>query len=164
MLNIVLYAPRIPQNTGQIARSCIAMNCRLHLVRPLGFRMDTASLKRSAVGYLKQMDIRIYDHAAGLWDAIRDHQRTWLVSKHGRHVYDSIRFKENDWLIFGNETEGLPGNWLEKDPDHTLVIPMLNPDARCLNLATAASVVMFEAIRQVRPDRVAYRCRTGPND
>ena len=150
MLNIVLYAPRIPQNTGQIARSCIAMNCRLHLVRPLGFRMDAASLKRSSVGYLEDMDIVIHDDINMFRDTARYPSRTWLVSKYGYHPYDSVRFEEHDWLVFGNETEGLPANWLEENPKQTLMIPMLNAETRCLNLSTAASVVMFEAIRQLR--------------
>ena len=98
MLNIVLYAPRIPQNTGQIARSCIAMNCRLHLVRPLGFRMDSASLKRSSVGYLEDMDILIHDNINMFRNTASYPSRSWLVSKNGYHPYDSVRFKEHGWF------------------------------------------------------------------
>ena len=120
--------------------------------------MDSASLKRSSVGYLEDMDILIHDNINMFRNTASYPSRSWLVSKNGYHPYDSVRFKEHDWLVFGNETEGLPAGWLEENLEQTLMIPMLNTETRCLNLSTAVSVVMFEAIRQFRamPD-VRYR-------
>lgn len=147
--NIALYAPRIPQNTGQIARACWAMNCRLHLVRPLGFRVDASALKRSAVGYLAEMDFTVHESGAAFWSALPDPSRVWLVTKFGQTPYTAVPYREGDFLLLGSETEGLPPAWLEQYPAQTVSIPMLNPAVRCLNLATSAAVVLFEALRQV---------------
>jgi tRNA (cytidine/uridine-2'-O-)-methyltransferase len=149
MLNIVLYAPRIPQNTGQIARACWAMNCRLHLIRPLGFRVDAAALRRSAVGYLAEMEFTVHENGEAFWAAVPDPSRVWLVTKFGRTAYTGVHYREGDWLLLGSETEGLPPEWLERYAAQTLKIPMPNPACRCLNLATSAAVVMFEALRQI---------------
>ncbi len=151
MLNIVLVAPRIPQNTGQIARACHAMNCRLHLVRPLGFRIDAAQLRRSAVGYLDDIDLTIHADADAFRASVPDLDRAWLVTRHGQVPYTSAPYAAGDWLVLGNETEGLPPAWLAERPQRTLAIPMPNPQVRCLNLATAAVVVMFEALRAIGP-------------
>jgi tRNA (cytidine/uridine-2'-O-)-methyltransferase len=149
MLNVALYAPRIPQNTGQIARACWAMNCQLHLIRPLGFRMDAPALKRASVGYLAEMDIKVHADGEAFWRAVPDPARVWLVTKFGQTAYTQARFAPGDWILLGNETEGLPPEWLARYPRQTLRIPMPNPEARCLNLATAASAVLFEALRQI---------------
>jgi tRNA (cytidine/uridine-2'-O-)-methyltransferase len=150
MLNLVLVAPRIPQNTGQIARACFAAGARLHLVRPLGFRFDAPALKRASVGYLAEMEIPIHADGDALWSAIPDPARAWLITKCGGRDHSDIEYRSDDWLILGNETEGLPPDWLAARPDRTVRIPMPNPEARCLNLATAAAVVLFEALRQFR--------------
>lgn len=149
MLNIVLHAPRIPQNTGQIARACLAMNCRLHLIRPLGFRLTGPEVKRSAVGYLDDVDLTVHASGEAFWQAVPDPSRAWLITKFGQTAYTEAAFRPGDWLILGSETEGLPPEWLQQRPDQTLRIPMPNPQARCLNLATSACVVMFEALRQI---------------
>lgn len=148
MMNVVLYAPRIPQNTGQIARACWAMNCRLHLIRPLGFRMDAPALRRASVGYLAEMDINVFQNGEEFWQAVPDPSRVWLVTKFGQARYDQVQYQPGDWLLLGNETEGLPPEWLARHPSQTVKIPMPNPEARCLNLATSAAVVLFEALRQ----------------
>ncbi|MCE5228027.1 tRNA (cytidine(34)-2'-O)-methyltransferase [bacterium] len=149
MLNVVLYAPRIPQNTGQIARACHAMGCRLHLIRPLGFRVDAPALKRAAVGYLGEIDFTVHQTADAFWQTVPDRSRAWLVTKHGKRAYTDADWRDGDWIVLGNETEGLPRAWLDENPNNTLVIPMRNPDVRCLNLATSVVVVMFEALRQI---------------
>lgn len=150
MINLALYAPRIPQNAGQLARACWAMNCRLHLIRPLGFRMDAAGLKRAAVGYLSEMDIPIYSGGDAFWDQVPDPSRVWMVTKFGRVQYTDASYREGDWILMGSETEGLPPEWLERRASQTVTIAMPNPGARCLNLSTAATVVMFEALRQIQ--------------
>jgi len=155
-VHIVLYAPRIPQNTGQIVRACLAMNCPLHLIRPLGFRMDAPALKRAAVGYLSEMvengNIIVHENGEAFWNAVPDVSRVWLVTKFGERDYADVEYRDGDWLVMGNETEGLPPEWLAKDARQTVRITMPNSAARCLNLATAATVVMFEALRQIRVD------------
>jgi tRNA (cytidine/uridine-2'-O-)-methyltransferase len=149
MLNLVLNAPRIPHNTGQIARACHCAGSRLHLVRPLGFQIDGHAMRRAAVGYLAEMDIAVHPGPDDLWEAIGDSGRAWLITKSGQTPYTEVGFREGDWLIFGNETEGLPPQWLQRWPERTVRIPMPNPEVRCLNLATAAGVVLFEALRQI---------------
>ena len=149
-LHVVLRAPRIPQNAGQIARACYATGCRLHLVRPLGFRVDDPGLRRAAVGHLGAADLVVHDDDAAFWASVPDPDRAWLVTKHGAKDYAEAVRRGGDWLIFGNETEGLPAEWLAEHAERTATIPMANAEARCLNLATAASAVMFEALRQLR--------------
>ncbi len=148
-LRIVLYAPRIPQNVGQIARTCYAMNLELHLIRPLGFRIDSAALQRAGVGYWDRLAPQVHADTEAFRAALPDDARVYLVTKHGRTAHTQGRFAPGDWLIFGNEDEGLPETWIEEQIDRTLVINMVNPAARCLNLATSVSVVAFEALRQI---------------
>jgi tRNA (cytidine/uridine-2'-O-)-methyltransferase len=147
--HVALYAPRIAQNVGQIARTCYAMNLGLHLIRPLGFRIDGPHLRRAAVGYWEELNPTIHPSGADFWTSIPDPSRVFLVTKQGRHAYTSAHFCSGDMLLFGNETEGLPADWIEAHADRTLAIPMARAEARCLNLASAASAVIFEAIRQL---------------
>lgn len=149
MLNIVLHAPRIPQNTGQIARACLAMNCRLHLIRPLGFRLNGPQVKRSSVGYLEEVDLVVHASGEAFWETVPDVSRVWLITKFGQKAYTEAAYRDDDWLVMGSETEGLPPEWLQEHAARTLRIPMTNPNARCLNLATSTCVVMFEALRQI---------------
>lgn len=148
-LNIVLYAPRIAQNTGQIARTCFAMDLSLHLIRPLGFRIDAASLRRSAVGYWEELQPAVHPSLDAFMVSLKSAERLFLITKHGRRRYTETAFRPGDFLLFGNETEGLPAGLRDAHADRTLAIPMKRPEARCLNLATAASVVTFEALRQI---------------
>jgi len=148
-LNIVLHAPRIPQNAGQVARTCLAMGCRLHLVRPLGFRVEGPAMRRSAVGHLDRVDLRVHRDGADLWDEIGDAAGAWLITTRGRRNYCEAPYRPGDWLIFGSETEGLPPKWLRDHERRTLYIPMLDPSVRCLNLAASVAVVMFEALRRL---------------
>ena len=149
MLNLVLYAPRIPHNTGQIARACLAAGARLHLIRPLGFRMDAPALRRASVGYLAEMDLTVHADDEAFWEAVVDPDRAWLITKNGQVPYTEVGFADEDWIVLGNETEGLPPDWLARRPDRTVRIPMPNPACRCLNLATSAAIILFEALRQI---------------
>jgi len=153
-LNIVLYAPRIAQNTGQIARICYAMDLKLHLIRPLGFRIDEASLRRSAVGYWNELQPEIHPSVETFLESVPDPSRLFLVTKHGSLSFTKAQFRPGDFLVFGNETEGLPAAWREAVRERTLVIPMARPEARCLNLASAAAAVTFEALRQINAESV----------
>lgn len=148
-LNVVLYAPRIAQNTGQIARTCYAMGLKLHLIRPLGFRIDAASLRRSAVGYWDELQPLIHASVEAFLETAGAPDRVFLVTKFGATPYTAVNYRAGDYLVFGNETEGLPAAWRDACPDRTLAIPISHPEARCLNLASAASAVTFEALRQI---------------
>ena len=147
LLNIGLYAPRIAQNVGQIGRTCFAMGLSLNLIRPFGFRLDARELRRAGVGYWDSLDPTIYPDGEAYWDSAPP--RTFLVTKHGERSYLDVEFRPGDGLLFGNETEGFPPAWLEQRGPQTIRIPMLHPEARCLNLATSVSVVAFEALRKM---------------
>ena len=147
-MNIVLLEPEIPPNTGNVARLCAATRSRLHLVGPLGFRLDDSTLKRAGMDYWRQVNWRTWDDWAVFVAALPEGARLWLVEQGGARRYDEAEFELEDFLVFGRETAGLPRALLEKFPEQVLSIPMFNPEARSLNLANSVSVVLYEALRQ----------------
>lgn len=149
MLHIVLVEPEIPQNTGNIARTCLATGAVLHLVEPLGFRIDEAALRRAGMDYWKQCDVRHWPSFEALRaDAGRTARFFFFTTKTRRPYWDE-QFADGDYLVFGRETRGLPESLLEAEQEHLLTIPMA-PDARSLNLATSVGIVLYEACRQLR--------------
>jgi tRNA (cytidine/uridine-2'-O-)-methyltransferase len=150
-LNVVLFEPEIALNTGTIGRSCLAMAAKLWLVRPLGFRLDEKNLKRSGLDYWKDVDVEVVDDYAAALAAIGE-TRTWLMTTKGQmHHWDAC-YETGDTLVFGPESRGLPGWLLETRPRADwLRIPMMG-ETRSLNLANAATVAMYEAARQIRPE------------
>ncbi|MEI9997855.1 MAG: tRNA (cytidine(34)-2'-O)-methyltransferase [Verrucomicrobiota bacterium] len=147
-LHIVLVEPEIPPNTGAIARLCAATNTTLHLVEPLGFRLDDRELKRAGMDYWRQVTW----HAWPDWAAFRAthaQARLHLLTTKVTRSYTQARFGPDDVLVFGRETKGLPESLLAAHADQCLTIPMPNPAVRSLNLATAAAIVLYEALRQV---------------
>ena len=148
MLHVVLVEPEIPQNTGNIARTCLAAGARLHLVEPLGFEIDGAALRRAGMDYWEHCDVRRWPSL----DALRsgaDGARFFFLTTKATQPYWDASFADGDWLVFGRETRGLPESLLEREKDRLLTIPM-NPAARSLNLATSVGIVLYEACRQVR--------------
>lgn len=147
-LNIVLMQPEIPHNTGAIGRLCVGLNCRLHLVRPLGFALTAAQLRRTGMDYWEHLRLTVHDN----WDQfMADEQpdHVWLASTHGtRNLYD-CRFEADAYLIFGSESRGLPAELHIRHAESIFRIPMPGPHARSLNLANATAVVMYEAYRQI---------------
>ena len=146
-MNIVLLEPEIPPNTGNIARLCAATNTQLHLVGPLGFRLDDAKLKRAGMDYWQHVDWKVWEN----WERFEGaagKRRLWLVEQGGGARYDAVSFAKADYLVFGRETTGLPGALLEKFSDSWLRVPMFNSEARSLNLANCVSLVLYEALRQ----------------
>lgn len=143
--HIVLVEPEIPANTGNIARLCAATKSTLHLIRPLGFRLDDAAMRRAGMDYLDMAVIREHDSLA---KCLVDVKRAFYFSTKAAKPYWEAKFREGDYLVFGRETKGLPVEMLKANPDHSLKIPMSEPRARSLNLATAAGIVLYEAIRQ----------------
>ena len=146
MFNIVLVEPEIPQNTGNISRTCAVTGCRLHLVRPLGFSVDDRQLKRAGLDYWKDLEIFYYDSFEEVEEKHSD-SRFWLFSTHAERSYADISFSEGDFLVFGKETAGLGEKILSSHPDTTARIPM-RPNERSLNLSNSVAVVVYEALRQ----------------
>jgi len=147
LLHIVLVEPEIPQNTGNIGRTCVALGAKLWLVRPLGFRMDDRNLRRAGLDYWDHLQWEAVDGWTSLQDRLAG-RNLWYFSKTSRIPYTAASFERGDALVFGSETRGLPKGLLEAHTDRVLGIPM-RPEARSLNLATAVAVGAYEAARQM---------------
>ena len=147
MFNIVLVEPEIPQNTGNISRTCAATNSVLHLVRPLGFEISDRTLKRAGLDYWQYLDVRYYDSFQELLDKYFDGTNFYFMSTKGAKVYSEVKFKDGDFLIFGKESHGLPEPLLEKYYSQTLRIPMWQ-NLRSLNLSNSVALTLYEALRQ----------------
>ena len=146
-LSVALVEPQIPPNTGNIARLCAASGTALHLIEPLGFRLDNAELRRAGLDYWNAVDL--WQHPD--WQAFRNavaRERCLYLSSHGHRSYLEAPFAPNSVLVFGNEAHGLPERIRKKHPDRLFRIPMTT-DVRSLNLATAVAIVLYEAIRQL---------------
>lgn len=148
MFNIVLVEPEIPPNTGSIARLCGATGTILHLIKPLGFKTDDRYLKRAGLDYWQYVTIKYWDNLSAFL-AATDRNRLVLLSKKVAPTYTSNSYQPGDFLVFGKETKGLPEEMLIEYADRCFSIPMRNADKiRSLNLAMAAGIVLYEAIRQ----------------
>ena len=146
MLNIVLVEPEIPQNCGNIARSCAATGCVLHLVKPLGFDISEKAVRRAGLDYWHLVDVRVYENLADFFGKNDSGQR-WLLSTKAPRCYTEAVFADGDYLLFGKETKGLPEDLLREHYDRCVRIPM-RAEARSLNLSNAVAVTVFEALRQ----------------
>jgi tRNA (cytidine/uridine-2'-O-)-methyltransferase len=148
--HVVLVEPEIPPNTGAIARLCAATRCHLHLVEPLGFRLDDRQLARAGVDYWPEVTLRTWPNWSALAAA---HPRAtfYFLTTKTRRSYVTARFQRGDFLVFGRETKGLPESLLAAHAERCLTIPIANERVRSLNLATAAAIVLFEALRQIEP-------------
>jgi len=161
VLNIVLVEPEIPQNTGNIARTCAATGARLHLVGPLGFKIDDKKLKRAGLDYWWMLDITHYE---GLDDFFAGNSGPfYYFSTKAKHVYSEISYPDGCYLVFGRETAGLPEELLLKNPETTVRLPMLEK-ARSLNLSNSVAVGAYEVLRQWDfPDLKEHGCLTRFN-
>lgn len=144
-LNIVLVEPEIPQNTGNIARTCAATGARLHLVGPLGFQIDDRKLKRAGLDYWWLLDIRYYDGLADFFS--KNKGPFYYFSTKARNVYSDVRYPDGSYLVFGKETAGLPEELLYANPDSCVRLPMRG-QARSLNLSNSVAVGVYEVLRQ----------------
>lgn len=147
MLNIVLVEPEIPQNTGNIARTCAATRSRLHLVRPLGFDISEKAVRRAGLDYWHMVDLHVYDSLDHFF-AVNPRPDLWLATTKAPRDYTGAQFRDGCWLMFGKETAGLPEDLRTRWRDRCLRIPM-RPDARSLNLANSVAVLTYEALRQL---------------
>ena len=146
MLNIVLVEPEIPMNTGNIARTCAATRSALHLVKPLGFDISDKALKRAGLDYWSMLDVSVYED---LDDFFQRHPEPdlWLTTTKAAVKYCDVPYRDGCFLFFGKETAGLPQELLDRYAHRCVRLPM-QPDARSLNLANTAAVVVYEALRQ----------------
>jgi len=147
MLNVVLVHPEIPPNTGNIGRLCCAVGARLHLIRPLGFRIDDKTLKRAGLDYWKDVDLVVWNDLDEYLSSV-DPQRLVLTSSKRGDVYFGVRYTPNDHILFGSETSGLPPSLFERFSTRMARIPVNPAAVRSLNLSTAAGIIVYEALRQ----------------
>ncbi len=148
-LSILLYQPEIPQNTGNIARTCAATHTPLYLVEPLGFRITDKLLKRAGLDYWPHVRMKMFPDLATAASEI-PHFRMICFSAHAERPYHDFSFRRGDCLVFGPETRGLPEELLVQKPENVIKIPIDRARVRSLNLATSVGVALFEAIRQLR--------------
>ena len=146
MLNVVLHEPEIPQNCGNIARTCVATGARLHLIRPLGFDISEKAVRRAGLDYWHLVDVRVYDNLEDFFTK-NDVRQLWCLSTKAPRCYTEAEFSEDCYLLFGKETKGLPEDFLEAHRDQCVRIPMRS-EARSLNLSNAVAITVFEALRQ----------------
>lgn len=148
MNNIVLYQPEIPQNTGNIMRTCVATNTKLHLIKPLGFKIDDASLKRSGVNYIDKLDWQVYEN----WEDFKSKNEGtyYYFTRYGHKPHTSFDYNKKDenlYFIFGKESTGIPKEILKEDLEHCMRIPMTD-NVRALNVSNSVAIVIYEALRQ----------------
>ncbi len=148
MLHIVLVEPEIPPNTGNIARLCAATFTELHIVGATGFRMDDRTLKRAGLDYWSEVKLHRHINLEQLYENL-PHSRFLYLTTKSKRLYTDWRYQQNDCLVFGRETRGLPEDLLKANAKHCLTIPMPNENVRSMNLATSVGIVLYEALRQL---------------
>lgn len=147
-MNIVLYQPEIPQNTGNIARTCALTETNLHLIRPLGFSLDEKHLKRAGLDYWELVNVNVYDSFDHFMEK-NPEANLYILTTKATKFYHQIDYDQNGFLMFGKETAGIPMAIHEAHPDNRFRIPMRNHEkARSLNLSNAVNIVLYEALRQ----------------
>ena len=145
-LNIVLLEPEIPSNTGNIGRTCVATGTRLHLIEPLGFRLNEKAIQRAGMDYWKDLDVTTYLNYEDFL-AKNPGAKIYMATTKARKLYTEVQYEEDCFIMFGKESAGIPEEILVKHPDTAIRIPM-NEDIRSLNLANSVAIVLYEALRQ----------------
>ena len=145
-MNIVLYQPEIPYNTGNIGRSCVLTNTKLHLIKPLGFSLDEKQIKRSGLDYWKLIDLKVWESFEEFLEANQGARLFYATTK-TKQKYSDVKFEKNDFIMFGPESRGIPEGILKKNPERCITIPMI-PMGRSLNLSNSAAIILYEALRQ----------------
>ena len=148
MINVVLYEPEIPQNTGNIMRTCVATNSHLHLIKPLGFKLDDAHMKRSAVNYIENLNYTVYEN----WEDFKSKNNGtfYYLTRYGHKPHSNFDYTnkdENIYLVFGKESTGIPKEILKNDLEHCMRIPMTDK-VRALNVSNSVAIMVYEVLRQ----------------
>ncbi len=159
-LNIVLHEPEIPENTGNIGRTCVATNTRLHLIEPLGFRTDDKSVKRAGLDYWPRLDVTIYDDWADFTNRNAG-ANIYMATTKAYKTYADVSFSDGDYIMFGKETAGIPEELLVKSPEQCIRIPMFGEE-RSLNLSNSVAIILYEALRQLDFSGLKRDRGTGP--
>ena len=145
-INIVLIEPEIPQNTGNIARTCAATGATLHLIKPLGFDISEKAVKRAGLDYWDKLDIKIYENLDEFKNTTKD-KDVFLVTTKAKKVYTNVSYTKDCYIVFGPETRGIPENYILENMDNSIRIPM-KENIRSLNLSNSVSIVAYEVLRQ----------------
>lgn len=147
-LNIVLFEPEIPQNTGNIARTCVLTNSKLHLIKPLGFSLDEKHLKRAGLDYWQYLDMEIHESYEDFREKYKDGNFYFSTTK-GSRIYTEVNYEQGDFIVFGKESAGLP-DYIRNDNKGNLIrVPMLETSTRSLNLSNTVAIVTYEVMRQM---------------
>ena len=146
MLNIVLFEPEIPANTGNIGRTCVATNTRLHLIEPLGFRLTEKNLKRAGMDYWNDLDVTTYIDYQDFLEK-NPNARIYMATTKSPNLYTEVNYEEDCYIMFGKESAGIPEEILAQHKEDTIRIPMVG-DIRSLNLGNSVAIVLYEALRQ----------------
>lgn len=144
--NIVLYQPEIPQNTGNIARTCVLTDSKLHLIKPLGFDLDEKHLKRAGLDYWKYLNLEIHESYEAFMEKYGN-QKIFLATTHGGEHYDEVTFNKGDFIMFGRETSGVPESVHERLEN--IRVPMIKSSTRSLNLSNTVAIIAYEGLRQI---------------
>ena len=145
-MNIVLHQPEIPANTGNIGRTCVATGTRLHLIEPLGFRLDEKSIRRAGMDYWEHLEMTRYINYQDFLDE-NPGAKIWFATTKAKKVYSEVSFGPDDYIMFGKESAGIPEEILVANEEHCIRIPMLS-SIRSLNLSNSVAIVLYEALRQ----------------
>lgn len=150
--NIVLHEPEIPQNTGNIARTCAATGSRLHIIKPMGFEIDDKKLKRAGLDYWHLLGVQYYESIEDFFTK-NQNIRFFLASTKAAKTHSETAFRDGDYVFFGKETKGLPEEFIKANIEYALRIPMIE-EARSLNLSNSVAIVLYEALRQTRYEQL----------
>ena len=145
-MNIVLYEPEMPMNTGNIGRSCVATKSKLHLIEPLGFRLSDREIKRAGLDYWTHLDVTVYSDYRDFLDR-NPGAKIYMATTKAPNVYSDVKYEPDCYIMFGKESAGIPEEILIQHPDECIRIPMIG-DTRSLNLSNSAAIVLYEALRQ----------------
>jgi tRNA (cytidine/uridine-2'-O-)-methyltransferase len=146
--NIVLFQPEIPQNTGNIGRTCVLTDCKLHLIKPLGFSLDEKQVKRAGLDYWPDLDLEIHESYEALREKYNESTFYYSTTKASK-FHSDVEFKSGDFIIFGRESSGLPDSVRNSDPEKCIRVPMINSTTRSLNLSNTVAIMTYEALRQI---------------
>lgn len=146
-LNVVLVEPEIPQNTGNIARTCAVTGCKLHLVKPLGFSVEDKYLKRAGLDYWNLVEIKFYENLDDFFNT-NSNAKFFFSTTKGKNIYTNVNYMKDCFILFGKETAGLPKKLLTENPEKCIKIPMIS-EVRSLNLSNSVAIVVYEALRQL---------------